>query len=108
MQARLDAGHAVRNLREVAAAEFLLPLHAEGAVIGRDHLQIVIAQAAPQMFMVMLGAERRRADVFGALELAFTLSGWLAAQIVLGEKEVLRAGLGVGGQAAIARLHDAL
>ena len=69
VQARLDARHAVRDLGEVAAPELLLALHAERAVIGRDHLEVVVAQAAPQVLVVVLGAQRRRADVLGALEL---------------------------------------
>src|ERR1039457_3838360 len=99
--ARLDAGGAVRDLREVALAELLLLLHAERAVVGRHGLQVVHAEAAPQRFLVALCAERRRHDVLRALEPRLLV-------VVIREEEVLRTRFGVHGQAAVARLGDLL
>ncbi len=48
----LDAGRAVRNLGEVVAAELLLLLHAERAVVGGDDLQVVRLQALPQLRLI--------------------------------------------------------
>src|SRR2546428_3012066 len=44
----LDAGASVRNFAEIAAAQFLLLLEAERAVVGRNHLQVVAPQSAPE------------------------------------------------------------
>ncbi len=44
----LDARHPVRDLGEVAAAQFLLVLEAERAVVGGDDRQVVGPQPAPQ------------------------------------------------------------
>ena len=73
-------------------------------MVGGDDLQVVIAQAAPQMLVMMLRSQRRRAHVLRALELVFGR----AAQIVLTEEQILRTGLGIRRQAAIARLHHPL
>ena len=54
----LDAAHAVRDLGEVAKPQLLLVLHAERTVVRRDDLQVVVAQAAPQVIVVVLGPER--------------------------------------------------
>src|SRR5215510_6980942 len=43
----LNTRTAVRNFAEVIAPEFFLLLEAEGAMIRRDHLKIVSAQAFP-------------------------------------------------------------
>src|SRR5579871_1190208 len=107
MQSGLDAGHAVRDLREVVSPELLLPFHAKRTMVGRDHLQIVVTQTTPEMIVVMLRAQRRRANELRAFKLAFTLPGGFAAQIVFTTKEILRAGLGVSRQSAIARFHHA-
>src|ERR1043165_4233952 len=104
MQTRLDARHAVRDLREVVSAQLLLVFHAEGAVVCRDDREVVVAQAAPEVILVVLEAERRGGDVASAFELVARF----AAQVILVEEEVLRAGFGVGREAAIAGFHDAL
>src|SRR5215207_4541916 len=80
----------------LAAAQLLLLLHAEGAVVGGDDLQVVGLQALPQLVLIPLLAERRRHHVLRALD--------AVAVVFDGEEEVLRAGLGEGGQAAVARL----
>src|SRR5688572_8722009 len=54
----LDAAGAVRDLGEVVAASRLL-IGAEAAVIGGGGLQIAGLQRAPQIFLVLLGPERR-------------------------------------------------
>src|SRR5262245_53944911 len=64
----LDAGRAVRDLREIVAAELFLLLHAERAVIGGDALQIVEGQAAPQFLLLRLLPQRRAHDVLRARE----------------------------------------
>ena len=53
LQPVLDARTAVGNLGEVVLAQSLLILKAERAMIGRDHLQIVFAQALPQFGLVL-------------------------------------------------------
>src|SRR5215831_4859761 len=82
IEAGLDSRHAIRDLREIVAAELLLLLHAERAMVGRDHLQIVVSEAAPQVILVMLGAERRRAHELGALEAG-------PRQVILRREQVL-------------------
>src|SRR5215204_729059 len=47
VHAVLDRADAVRDPTEVGQAQFLLVLHAERAVVGRDHLQVVRAQRLP-------------------------------------------------------------
>ena len=97
---RLDARRAVRDLREVVPAELLLVLHAERAVVGRDRLEVVEPRGRATARSCFSFAPQRRAhDVLRAVE-----AGLLV--VVVGEEEVLRAGLGVGGQAAVARRRD--
>src|SRR5262249_28054942 len=62
VEPRLDARHAVRDLGEVVPPELLLVLHAERAVVGRDDLELVVAQAPPEVLVVVLRTERRGAD----------------------------------------------
>ena len=93
----LDARAAVRNLGEIVLAELLLLLEAERAMIGGDHLQLVRGQSGPEFLLVPLLAQRRREDVFGALESRYV-------EIVQRKVQVLRAGLRVGRQAAVAGL----
>ena len=50
----LDAGAAIRNLAEVIATELLLFLETERTMIGRDHLQVIASQAAPQHLLIRL------------------------------------------------------
>ena len=91
-------GRAVRDLAEVVLAQLLLFGHAERAVVGRDHLQIVLRQPFPQHVLVPLLAQRRRHHVLGAVEARLLV-------VVVGQEEILRARLGVGGQAHVARLR---
>ena len=85
----LDRADPVRDGPEVADAQVLLALHAERAVVGGDHLQVVGAQRLPHVLLVPLGprAQRRRAHPLGALEAR-------RAQLLLeAEVQVLRARL---------------
>ena len=66
----LDPADAVGDLGEVAEAELLLVLEAEGAVVGGHDGEVVGAQARAtgRLVVLVLGAQRRRADPLGALE----------------------------------------
>src|ERR1039458_9537306 len=99
VDAMLDAGDAVGDLREVAHPELLLFLEAEGAVIRRDDAEIVRTQSPPEFGVVTFGSKRRRADVLRAFEA-------LASEIDVGEKEVLRTRFGEHAFTTISRLHD--
>src|SRR5712692_3811724 len=66
--ARLDAGRAVGDLREVVPPELLLLLHAERTVIGGNRLQIVERQAAPEPILHRPLTQRRAHHVLGAVE----------------------------------------
>lgn len=46
------------NLGKAAAAELLLILHAERAVVRRDNLQVVVAQPAPEVAVVVARTQR--------------------------------------------------
>ena len=87
-------GPAVGDLREIVLAQDLLVLEAERAVIGGDHLQVVVPKPVPQLGLMLLGSKGRREHVLGALEVR-------PGQLVLGEKEVLRAGFGECRKAAV-------
>ena len=108
VHAVLDRADAVRDLPEVAEAELLLVLHAERAVVGRDHLQVVRAQGLPHRVLVALGTrrERRRAHPLGPLERAPLA---LRAELVFERQvEVLRARLAVDVLALVARPRELL
>src|SRR5262245_60775769 len=95
----LDAGTAVGNLGEIVFAHFFLLFKTERAVVGRDDLQMVLLESGPELFLVPLLAKRRRENVLCGFE-----AGLLH---VLDRKiEILRAGLSVDRQAAIAGLAD--
>ena len=94
----LDARQAVGDLAEVAAAELLLAVEVERAVVGRDELEVVLDEARPQLVPVVLRPERRRADELGALE--------AVAHVVERQEQVLRARLGEGRRAAVAGAAD--
>jgi hypothetical protein len=74
------------DLREVVLAEPLL-LHAERAVVGRDALQVVEGEAAPQLILLGLVAQRRAHHVLRAAEIRLLV-------VVVGQEQVLRAGFG--------------
>ena len=84
----------VRDLAEVADTEILLTLHAERAVVGGDHLQVVGAQRLPHVILVALFArsQRCRAHPLGALEVA-PLGAVRPELLLQREVQVLRAGL---------------
>ena len=96
-----DARTAVRDLREVIAAELLLILETERAVIGRDDLQIVALQPAPQLVLIELLANRRRHHPLRAFEI-----GLLVNAVI--EEEILRTRLRVRGDAFVARARHFL
>ncbi len=76
-------------------------MEVERAVVGRDDLEVVLAQALPQLLPVgVLGSQRRRADELGALE--------PVAEVVEREEQVLRARLGERLDAAVARVAHRL
>jgi hypothetical protein len=80
---------AVGDLREVAAAQLLLVLQAERAVVGGDHLTgRWCAGPATGRPGARAWAQRRRAHVLGALEVG------LAELVLQRQVQVLRAGLG--------------
>src|SRR6267378_1830067 len=100
--ARLDTRRPVRDLREVADPELLLfgqSLeafgHAEGTVVSRDDLKVVPGKSLPELLLVPPLAKWRAHDVFRAVEARLVV-------VVDREEEVLRARLGVRGQATVA------
>ena len=95
----LDPADAVGDRREVAEPQLLLLLHAERAVVGAHHREIVGAQVAPQLVLMALRTrtQRRRAHVLRAFEAG-------RAQVLFErEVEVLRAGLTEDVPALVAR-----
>ena len=76
-------------------------LHAKRAVVGGDHLQIVIAQGAPQVFLVVGAAQRRGHHVFGDLQAVAVVDRVVKQQVV-------RAGFSKHRDALGARGHDVL
>ena len=101
VQPVLEPGPAVRDLREVVAAERLLAVPDEGAVVGRDRGEHVRAHRVPEHVLVRLVARRRRVDVLRALEVRP-----LEERVV--DEEVLRAGLAPDVPALLARDRDRL
>src|SRR5439155_18997694 len=63
-----DAGAAIRNLAEVVTSEFFLFLEAERAVVRGDYLQVISAEALPELLLIRFVAQRRRHHVFRAFE----------------------------------------
>src|SRR5205807_2137393 len=66
--AMFNAWTSVGNFGEVVFSHLLLLFEAERAMIGGDHLQVVLLKAVPKFFLVPFLAQRRRKDVFGALK----------------------------------------
>ena len=54
LEAVFDAGTAVGDLGEIVFAKRFLVGEAEGAMIGGDHLQMVVLQAVPEFGLVLL------------------------------------------------------
>src|SRR5258708_32541528 len=91
----LNAWAPVGNPGEVVFAHLFLLLKAEWAVIGGNHLQVILLEAIPQFFLVPFFAERRRKDILGAFKAGLV-------HIVQGEIKILRTGLGIYRQSAVA------
>ena len=96
LQAVLDARAAVGNLGEIVFAEDFLVFETERAMVGGDHLQVIVLQAVPEFRLMLLGAQRRREDILGAFEIG-------PLQLFDGEQQILRAGFGECRHAAVAR-----
>src|SRR5204862_6208445 len=101
LQPVIEAGAAIRDLREVGLAERLLPVPEERAVIGRDRGQRVCAHRVPQDVVVRRVARGRRVDVLRALEVRLR-------EVVNRPEEVLRARLPPDVPALLARAPDRL
>ena len=101
LQPVLEAGTAVRDLREVVLPERLLAVPEEGAVVGRDHGERVGAHRVPEHAVVRGVAGRRRVDVLRALEAGL-------CEVVYRPEEVLRARLTPDAPALLARTADRL
>ena len=54
--AMFDPGTAIGDLSEVTDTQLFLLLEAKRAMIGRDHLQVVVFQPLPQLLLVPLFA----------------------------------------------------
>ena len=91
----LDTGKSVRDLGEVASAEFFLLGEAEWAVVGGHDRQVVCSQTPPERGLMLAGTKWRRADELGPLELR-------ARHVVLRQEQVLGTGLGEGVLPAVA------
>ena len=104
-QPRLDARNAVRHPAEAGAAlgrELALGVVvAERAVVGREYLEHARLQPEPARLLARLVARRRAAHVLGALHVE-------AVEVLLGQHQVLRAGLAEHLQAALLRPADLL
>ncbi len=96
LQTVLDARAAVGNLREIVFAEDLLVFETERAVVGGDHLQMIVLQTFPEFRQVLFGAQGRRENIFRAFEIR-------PLQLFDGEQQILRAGFGESRDAAVAR-----
>src|ERR1700733_6308372 len=62
-------GATVGNFREVILAENFLILETEGAMIGRDDLQMIVLQAVPQFRKIFFFAQRRSENIFRAFKI---------------------------------------
>ena len=98
----LDGADPVGDLGEVADAELLLLLHAEGAVVGADHAEVPSTQVAPQLVLVALRAGPQR----GAAYPLRTLEPRCAELLLEGEVEVLGTRLAEDVVALVARLRE--
>ncbi len=95
METILNARAAVGDFREIIDSQSLLIFETEGTVIGRDDLQMILAETVPELIEMMLFAERWSENVFGAFEV------W-AGQLIDRQEQVLRAGFGKSGDAPVA------
>src|SRR5437879_9954914 len=90
---------AVGNFGEVVFAHFFLLLEAEWAVVGGDHLQMVLLESRPELFLVPFFAQWWCKDILRRLK------PWLL-YVVEREIEVLRASLSIDWQAPVAGLAN--
>ena len=79
----------------------MVGLHAKRTVVRSDDLQVVVAQGAPQVLLVVWLAQRRRHDVFGGLKVIVVVDRVVKQQVV-------RACFGKHWNAFGARAHDML
>ena len=68
VEAILDARQAVRDLSEVVFSELLLAAEVERAMVGRDELQVILDEPAPELVLVVGRTKRRGADEFCPFE----------------------------------------
>ena len=81
MDAVLDAGDAVGNLGEIAAAHFLLLVEIERGMIGGDGVDLSGRPARSTRPLMPAFAQRRRHDVFRAFEIGPLGEGLVEHQI---------------------------
>jgi hypothetical protein len=101
LQSVLEAGPAVRDLREVVLAECLLAVPEECAVVCGDRRQRVGANRVPENVLVLLRPWRRGVHVLGAFEVR-------SLEEAVVDEEVLRARLAPHIPALLARELDRL
>ena len=94
-QAVLDAGAAIRDFGEIVFAQLFLFFHAKGAVIGGDNLERIARESLPEFFLMPFFAERWSENVFCAFKAG-------SVHIFEREIQILWAGFGVDGDAAVA------
>ena len=98
-EAVFHAGQAVGDLGEVAPPQILLAFEVEWTVVGRDQLQVVLEQTLPELVVMLLRSQRRRAYVLRAFEAG-------PGEVIKTQVQILGAGLGKGGGAVVASLAD--
>ena len=106
-EALLNAGHAADDLGEVlhhlavrvAVQALLLHPAGEGAVVRGDKTQCAIDQSLPQGVLILLTAQRRAHEIENAV---------LARVFLLGQRQIVGAGLGDNVHAPLLGLADGL
>ena len=88
-RAMLDARTAIRDLPEVATSAVLLPLEVEGAVVGRDLVNLACTHGLAERLDIVGLPERWAHHVLGTRKAVLPL---LEVAPVI-EQEILRAGL---------------
>ena len=97
--AMLYARAAVRNFREIVAAHFFLFFETKRAMIGGDNLQVIVLEAVPEFLLMPFFAQRRSENIFRSFEPG-------CIKVLERKIQILRAGLGVDGKSAVARLAN--
>ncbi len=82
VDAFLERGDAVGDFREIGFAHRLLLFEVERRVIGRDGVDEAVAQPVPEDGLIAGVAQRRRHDVFRALELRPLGVGFVEREIL--------------------------